>query len=239
MTLGGEEEFKYTPENASAYDTLGVTGNTYEIGFDAVRKSLGRIVGRVFLDFGCGTGRSAIFLRALGADYVCGVDHDRNMVDTALSKKINGVTFTHIDGVIPLKDASVDGAVSLSVFIEIRTLSVMKQVCSEVARVVRPGGPFIIMSTSPAAFGHTFRSFSYPSTEILTSGSLTECIVASPGRQFAIDDTYWSEGDYVSVLLEAGFSITSISYPLPANPHGWSTDEATVAPFIVIRALRL
>ena len=47
------------------------------------------------------------------------VDHDQNMIDQALSQGLNGVTFLRIDGPIPLPDTSVDGAISMNVFIEI------------------------------------------------------------------------------------------------------------------------
>ena len=66
----------------------GMEGTTYEIGYDRVRKLLGDgVTGRIFLDFGCGAGRSTAFLRALGARRVHGVDHDQNMIYLALAIK--------------------------------------------------------------------------------------------------------------------------------------------------------
>jgi predicted RNA methylase len=51
--------YSYTDGNAELYRSLGIEGTTYQIGFDAVGKLLGDITGKTFLDFGCGTGRSA------------------------------------------------------------------------------------------------------------------------------------------------------------------------------------
>ena len=75
--------YSYTGGDAERYGSLGIEGTTYQIGFDAVAKLLGDITGRTFLDFGCGTGRSARFLKQLGARHVYGADHDQNMIDQA------------------------------------------------------------------------------------------------------------------------------------------------------------
>ena len=115
-----------------------------------------------FLDFGSSVGRSARFLKELGAQRVYAVDHDQNMIDQAISQQLDSVTFLLVDGSIPLSDASIDGAISMNVFIENRTLGAMMCACAEIARTLRPDAPFILESASPMTFGHTFRNFSYP-----------------------------------------------------------------------------
>jgi len=184
MAMGADSggRYSYTPGGVERYDALGIEGTTYEIGFEAVRRALGDIQGQVLLDFGCGTGRSAVFLRSLGAGRVHGVDRDQDMISRALARRLEGVVFMRIDQDIPLPDESVDGAVSLNVFVEIRTRAEMSRICREVARTLRPGGPFIVESTSPMAFGHTFRSYSYPVSGELRSGQVTPCIVTTPSR---------------------------------------------------------
>jgi SAM-dependent methyltransferase len=241
MVMGSDAAgpYRYSADGAKIYGTLGVEGTTYEIGYDCVRESLGDgIAGKAFLDFGCGAGRSTFFLKALGAEHVYGVDHDQNMLDLALATKRDGVEFFLIADVIPLPDEAVDGAISLTVFVEIRTMAAMSKVCSEVARVLRHGSPFIVMSVSPMAFGRTFRSFGYPTAEPLQSGEITTAIVTAPGGQVSIDDTYWTEEDYRGALVQAGFTVAAIDYPRPHDPVAWSTDEAAVPPFIVIRAIK-
>ena len=124
----------------------------------------------------------------------------------------------------------------MNVFIEIRTLGAMTRACAEIARTLRPGAPFVLESSSPMAFGHTFRSFSYPHAGPLRSGDTTPCIVTAPGGQFVIEDTYWTEDDYVDAIEQAGLTVTTIDYPRPRDPAAWSTDEASIPPFIVIEA---
>jgi SAM-dependent methyltransferase len=230
--------YSYTPAGAELYDALGIEGTTYEIGFEAVRLALGDIREQVFLDVGCGSGRSAAFLRSLGARRVYGVDRDPDMVGKALARRLEGAVFTRIDGVIPLPDESVDGAVSLNVFIEMRTLAEMTGICREVARTLRPGSPFIVESTSPQAFGHIFRSYSYPASGELRSGEITPCIITTPAGKLVIDDTYWTEDDYTNALRAAGLTITAVDYPMPHDPSAWSTDEALLSPCIVIIATK-
>jgi ubiquinone/menaquinone biosynthesis C-methylase UbiE len=236
MGSTADDRYSYTGRNAELYGSLGIEGTTYQIGFDAVAELLGDIRGKTFLDFGCGTGRSARFLKELGAQHVYAVDHDQNMIDEALSQELAGVTFLHIDGPISLPDASTDGAISMSVFIEIRSLGAMTRACAEIARILRPGAPFILESSSPMAFGHIFRSYSYPHAGPLRSGETTPCIVTTPGGQIVIDDTYWTEDDYVDAVGQAGLTVTTIDYPWPRDRAAWSTDEAVIPPCIVIEA---
>lgn len=230
--------YSYGSGGAEFYGALGIEGTTYAIGFEAVRRALGDIRGQVFLDFGCGTGRSTAFLKSLGAGRVYGVDRDQHMIGKALAKQLDGVVFTRIDEVIPLPGESVDGAVSLNVFTEIRTLAEMAGICRQVARTLRPGSSFIVESTSPLAFGHTFRSYRYPVCGELRSGQITPCIVTTPAGELVIEDTYWTEEDYAGALRAAGLTITAVDYPMPGDPSAWSTDEALLSPCIVLTAAK-
>ena len=72
------DRYRYTGANAEVYGSFGIDGTTYQIGFEAVAELLGDISGKTFLDFGCGAGRSARFLKRLGARQVYVVDHDRH-----------------------------------------------------------------------------------------------------------------------------------------------------------------
>jgi hypothetical protein len=101
-----------------------------------------------------------------------------------------------------------------------------------------PGSPFVLESSSPTAFGHVFRSYSYPHTGPLRSGDTTTCIVTTPDGQLVIEDTYWTEDDYTGALEHAGLTVATIAYPRPHDPSAWATDEASVPPCIVIKAMK-
>jgi hypothetical protein len=68
------------------------------------------------------------------------------------------------------------------------------------------------------------------------SGDTTPCVVTAPGGQFVIEDTDWTEGDYVAAIEQAGLAVAAIDYPRPRDPAAWSTDEASAPPCIVIEA---
>jgi ubiquinone/menaquinone biosynthesis C-methylase UbiE len=240
VAIGADDtQYRYTSDSAQIYDTFKIRDTTYEIGFRRVGELLGDLNGKVFLDFGSGTGRSAAFLKALGTRQVYAVDHDADMIKVARAKGLDGITFLQAgDDSIPLDDESVDGAISLDVFVEIRTLCTMRKVCFEITRTMRPKAPLIMMSSSPMAFGHTFRSYSYPTTHNLRSGALNPCFINAPAGQFVIEDTYWTEDDYVNTLRQAGLSIVTVDYPRPSIPSDWSTDEASIPPYIVIKSVK-
>lgn len=228
----------YTPKHAEIYATLGITDTTYEIGFAEVARLLGDVNGTTFLDFGCGAGRSSAFLRSLGVAQVYGVDHDHNMIAAANSHSIIGLEFVLIDNYIPLPDNSMDGAISTSVFVELRTLEQMQRVCADIARVLKPRGLFVIMSTSPLAFTKCFKSFRYSACPPLNSGSIVNCTISCNQGEFTIQDTYWQESDYRTVLGASGLAVEEVTYPTAVNNTLWKTDEVDTAPFIVIKSTK-
>lgn len=229
-------KYTYTSENAETYNSLGIENTTYALEFEEVARLLGNISGKTFLDFGCGSGRSSEFLVSLGAEKVVGVDHNESMLSEARSGNSKNIEYVKIGDTLPFEGSSFDGATALSVFIEIRTKEQMLSVCKEIARVLKPGASFVIGSTSPQAFGKTFRNFSYTEPETRNGGELTTCTVFSDGKSFDIEDTYWNESDYVDVLTESGFTVESIIYPLPEDKGNWETDESHTSPFIVVLA---
>ncbi len=58
--------------------------------------------------------------------------------------------------------------------------------------------------------------------------------MTTPGGQFVIEDTYWTENDYVDALEQVGLAVITIDYLRPYDPAAWSTDEASIPPCIVI-----
>lgn len=232
------EDHLYTPKHAEIYAALGITGTTYEIGFAEVARLLGDVKGTTFLDFGCGAGRSSAFLRSLGVAHVCGVDHDQNMIAAATSHSITGLEFVLIDNYIPFPDNSMDGAISTSVFVELRTLEQMQRVCADIARVLKSRSPFVIMSTSPLAFSKCFKSFRYSACPQLKSGSIVNCTISCNQGEFMIQDTYWQESDYRTALDASGLVVEEITYPTTLNSTLWKTDEVDTAPFIVIKSTK-
>ncbi|HEY0753394.1 MAG TPA: class I SAM-dependent methyltransferase [Ktedonobacteraceae bacterium] len=224
--------YSYSPDHAHIYSQLGISGTTYEISFNEVSKLLiNHMHGKTALDFGTGTGRSARFLKSLGAARVIGVDHDENMIKQAQASHEATIEFHLIDQqTMPLPDESVDIVMSAHVLVEMRTLHEMQQALKEIARILKAQGMLVVISTNPASLGHEFKSYVYPAKAAVKSGDLITCVLKGT-EPFEIDDTYWTEEDYRHVFASAGFSNIQAIFPLGAGEQ-W-LDETIVAPDIV------
>ncbi len=229
--------YKYSPENANIYSQLGVIGTTYEISFHELSRILGNLQGKIVLDYGTGTGRSARLLKTLGAEKVIGVDHNESMIAQARTNHNERLDFHLITAnTIPLPDASVDVAVSAHVFVEIQNLAEMHTATQEVSRVLKPGGTFIIIATNSASIGYEYKNYRYIKKDELKSGDPITCVVKGE-TPFEIDDTYWTEEDYHQVLESNGFMKIRATFPL-AMGEEW-LDEVKIAPDIVLEYIKI
>ncbi len=229
------EKYKYQPENAETYRDLGIKNTSYEMAFSEAKRMLGNIQGKSFLDFGSGTGRSSRFLKSLGAKRVVGVDHNQSMVVQAQATIEEGLEYKLIAGQIPEADNSFDGVFSGSAFVEIKKLDTMQSVLSEIVRVVKPGGVFVLATANPEAFGHDFKNYSRKGNpKNLSSGQVTKCIIKGK-KPFVIEDIYWTKEDYVSAIETAGFTVEEIIFPKAKTEGDW-IDETEVAPEMIIKA---
>lgn len=238
MQPGDAHSPQYTGDQASAYGAIGIDQTTYQIGFDAVAGLLGELDGQTFLDFGSGAGRSAQLLRHLGARAVHGVDHNIEMIKAARGLRIPGVHFHHVKGRLPFRGEAFDGALSANVFVELRTQRRMVEVCCEIARVVKPGGCFVLMTASPQAFGHEFRSFAYAEPKSRESGCTAVCTIHTPHGSIEVLDTYWTEDDCRVAIEQSTLRLTDVVYPVPSYVQSWPTSEPSIAPFVVMKAIK-
>jgi SAM-dependent methyltransferase len=107
---------------------------------------LGQGEGRL-VDVGCGTGSYGAALAGLGWT-VTGVDISEDMLRRAREK---GVEAVRADATaLPFEDASFDAAVSVFTHTDVEDFSA---VVREVARVLRPGAPFVYIGVHPCFVG--------------------------------------------------------------------------------------
>jgi SAM-dependent methyltransferase len=132
--------------SAQWYDTEFQPSPLETPNWDAVRSLLGRGSGRL-VDVGCGTGAYAAAFAELGWT-VTGVDVSEDMLRRARDR---GVDVVQADATeLPFEDSSFDAAVSLWTHTDIPDLTAMLR---EVARVVRPGAPFVYVGGHPCFVG--------------------------------------------------------------------------------------
>lgn len=99
-------------------------------------------VGRV-LDFGCGVGRFAETMLSVAASYV-GADINEEV--SAFFPDLENATFVPLpEDKLPFEDGEFDSAIAVTVLQHIVDLEQYRMWSSELSRVVRPGGAFLII----------------------------------------------------------------------------------------------
>jgi SAM-dependent methyltransferase len=124
-----------------------------DIIFPAFNRSMGDLAGKVVLDYGCGDGRYARMVAAMGAGQVIGVDRSRMMITTAMAiDPDSNVQYYELpdNTLTPLSDRSVDIVVANMVFMMAPSKADLAQSFAEIHRVLRTGGRFIYSITHPA-----------------------------------------------------------------------------------------
>ena len=226
----------YSSTDAAAYGDFALRGSTYEISLLPAISHLGILKAATVLDFGCGTGRSARELATHGARVVA-VDINPNMLRAAAP--VDSVVFVQVGDLLPIRDASVDSAICANVLSEFMDLSQVEQACSEVARVVSPGGRFAVVVPNPDAFKSDFVSYRYlPSPKPLKKGDVASCLIKGP-EPFIVEDYFWLERDYISTLERAGFRVVEVERPRADQDDAirW-IDEVSMPPDLVIKCVR-
>ena len=224
----------YDAADAERYKKLGIEGTTYAVAFEGIEDLLGNIKGQRVLDYGCGPGRSAKFLKGLGAETVVAVDNNEHMIDTARVEADPEIECHLIKDSIPVGEGTVDAALSNYVFLEIGDKSEMKKICSEIYRVLKPNGTFVLSTVNPESFGHEFKTYRHDERIEYKSGDKVGCTVKTEGGEIRIEeDFYWQEEDFREAFEEAGFKILNIEKPL-AKGEGWKS-ETKIAPAIIFK----
>jgi SAM-dependent methyltransferase len=148
------------------------------------------------LDIGTGEGQIARRLREVGVPEVVGIDPTDHQVREA-ARRAGGVRYARGDGVaLPFEAESFDGAVACLVFEHLDDLDLA---IDEVARVLRPGGRFVLF-------------INHPLLQTPGSGWIDDQILDPP-------EQYWRIGPYLvegSVVeqVEKGVFIRFVHRPL-------------------------
>ncbi len=161
----------------------------------AVRPLLDTLAVGDVIDAACGTGRHASYLAARG-HRVRGFDISEGMLAVARDK-LPDIPFECADvRTLPVEDASADSVVSSLALAHVRDLG---PVFAEVARVLRPGGRFVLCDTR----GHYLGSRHYPLVEWDPEGNVGYI----PGWRH-------STVEYLNAALAHGFAVRSVEEPL-------------------------
>ena len=172
----------------------------------AVVRLLGDVPGRL-LDVGCGTGARAAGLAELGWD-VTGVDLSADMLRRARER---GLDVVQADATaLPFEDATFDAVVSMWTHTDVGDFPA---VVREVARVLRPGGPFVYAGGHPCFVGpHSLFRGAQGVPELhpgyRRAGRYTEGPgVIAEGLRAKVGATHLPLGLFMQAFLAAGFGL--------------------------------
>jgi SAM-dependent methyltransferase len=167
------------------------------------------------VDVGCGTGSHAAALAELGWT-VTGVDVSEDMLRRAREK---GVEAVQADAkALPFEDAFFDAAVSVFTHTDVDDFSA---VVREVARVLRPGAPFVYIGVHPCFVGpHSVYDVDRGSPELhpgwyRLTGRYDEApgIWRSSGVRIRVGANHLPLGLYLQTFLDAGLQLERVEEP--------------------------
>ncbi|MDD9380912.1 class I SAM-dependent methyltransferase [Streptomyces sp. ZAF1911] len=208
----GQEPVAWSgPEGARAFAAV-EAATDWLLGYPFVFRSLARWVGSgsVLVDYGCGPGKVADrAARQLGAK-VLGVDTSPEMLALARGSG-TAVAEYHLvtDGrTACLADGGADAVMCNHVLASLPTEEAVLAVFREIRRMLRPGGPFVLLATDPACSGREYASLSIgdPGAAYGPGDELPVRLRRTDGSWQTMPNHAWPVDFYPTLLERAGFA---------------------------------
>ncbi|WP_185921824.1 class I SAM-dependent methyltransferase [Streptomyces sp. WAC06614] len=198
------------PEGARAFAAV-EAATDWLLGYPFVFQELARRIGPgdLLIDYGCGPGTVAdAAARRLGARVV-GVDTSPQMLALA-RRTATAVAEYHLvehGRVTGLPDGCADAVMCNHVLASVPTQEALIAVLTEVRRLLRPGAPFVLLTTDPHCTGVT-----YASTRIGEAGQspgvgeeFTVRLRRTDGTWQAVPNHAWPVDLFPALLHRSGF----------------------------------
>jgi SAM-dependent methyltransferase len=197
---------------ADWFDREYATSELGLFGRRTVIRLLGAGDGRL-LDIGCGGGSHAAALAELGWT-VTGVDVSEDQLRLARARGVD--VHSGRAEVLPFPDASFDAAVSMWTHTDVDDFA---QATREVARVLRPGSPFVYFGAHPCFVGPHSRFVAgagvpelhagYRETQRYSEGAG----ITADGVRAKVGASHLPLGLFVHAFLDAGFRLEHLEEP--------------------------
>eukprot|EP01004_Peranema_trichophorum_P008064 NODE_6829_length_839_cov_17.867318_g6230_i0.p1 GENE.NODE_6829_length_839_cov_17.867318_g6230_i0~~NODE_6829_length_839_cov_17.867318_g6230_i0.p1 ORF type:complete len:250 (+),score=47.92 NODE_6829_length_839_cov_17.867318_g6230_i0:59-751(+) len=207
-----------------------VTG-TVKVAFNALARSVVDLPRTTkTLDFGCGGGRSTVFLYSLGFTDIEGVDTDELQIKLAKETHPN-ILFTHIEdsNLNHIADGSVGLVTLMLVFLNSESLDKMISNLKEIKRVLSPNGKIVAIMGSEKYYTQNWSTYTLVQGP---TGSGSRVRVNLNGTDLIFSDVYWSEEDRMKAFVESGLKIHNVDHPL-ASPNDNLEPETINPPWTI------
>jgi SAM-dependent methyltransferase len=222
---------------AAAYAMLDFPGTYYLAFRDLPAIIAAAATGRRGLDFGCGAGRSTVFLRRLGFE-VTGIDISPGMIEVARKADPAGSYLLTEDGDLSgLTPGSFDLVLSASAFDNIPEEARRVGLLRGLGKLLRPRGRIIVLGSTPEVYTHEWASFTtrqFVGNREARSGDAVQIVIKDVADPRPVTDYLWSHADYLRQFSAAELELLECRRPLGREdePQRWET-ELTVAPWVI------
>ena len=222
---------------ADAYAQLQFA-NTYFLAYrDLPAIILEHVSGTRAIDFGCGTGRSTRFLRALGFD-VIGIDIAPKMIAKARDIDPSGdYRLVPEDDLSELQKGACDLVLSSFTFDNIPGRETKIRLFRDLAALLNRQGKLISVVSAPEIYTHEWASFStadYPENRFARSGDTVRIVTTDIADRRPAEDILWTDESYQEVYNAAGLKSIAAYKPLATGdePYKW-VNETKIAPWVI------
>lgn len=222
---------------AEAYSGLEFA-NTYYLAFRDLEAIFREYVqGKRALDFGCGTGRSTRFLRALDFK-VTAVDIASAMITRARElDKTGDYRLIKDDDFNTLETGSYDLILSAFAFDNIPGWDLKVRRFRDLGRLLNVSGTIVNIVSDPEIYTHEWASFStkdYPANRTAKTGDVVRIITTDFADPRPTEDILWTDEDYMEVYRRAGLSVITTYKPLATGDEHYAwVNETKIAPWVI------
>lgn len=212
--------------------------NTYYLAYrDLPQIISSHVLGKNAVDFGCGTGRSTRFLKAMGFN-VTGIDISRDMLNIAkeLDKSgdyqlVTNGNYSH------LGLNKYDLVQSIFTFDNIPGWETRTGILTGLRDLLNPDGKIICLDSTPELYCNEWASFStkdFPKNLTARTGDIVFDIMLDVEDRRPVEDIFWTVEDYQILFDKAGLVLDATYKPLghKDEPYNWIS-ETRIAPWMI------
>jgi len=212
----------YWNRATSFYAELGLPWQWLKDGYVPVivelKKALGALRAKRILDHACGAGKITRLLSLLYGAEVHGIDASESMIREAMKADTYG-RYELLTGDFPWPDNTFDGVMSNWVFLDIGSVEEMDVAAREIYRVLKPGGPFVMLVNNEEYVGKRTSTYQngQPDKTYSPGDDILVTYFKNGEQRIQFKDYFWPTETYSSVMGRAGFRELT-SYVPKLNP---------------------
>lgn len=193
-----------------------------EVETPSVLETLGDVKGKNVLDFGCGDGTYARFLKQLGAAKVVGFDQAQSMLERARGREQQArLGIDYVSEIPRAFDRQFDLVLGVYVLPYASDKAALQKMCADMGRVLKPGGRLVTLPIHPdfdpdpkyyARYG--FSLTQHPAHQ---NGGDVRLDLFYADFHATVTAWYWNFDSLDSALQGAGFSSIEHRNPMPSK----------------------